>query len=203
MSLGIIPSAAWITCTTSHSRPLAEWIVDSTSQSSSSSGGPVAESSSGGQVDETTSPPDPDTGPATACGNGVAEPDEVCYFDAMAIDVGLTPSDVILVDLQGDGALDRARQTIRDLCRKHGVSAIAVGNGTHGRETEAFVKEVLAKEGLTEAFCVPVSESGASVYSASEVAREEFPDLDLTVRGAISIARRLIDAVVNELRQNV
>jgi uncharacterized protein len=95
--------------------------------------------------------------------------------------------------VQGDGALDRGRQTIRDLCRKHGVRAIAVGNGTHGRETEAFVREVLAKEGLSDAFCVPVSESGASVYSASEVAREEFPDLDLTVRGAISIARRLQD----------
>ncbi|HLM73766.1 MAG TPA: Tex family protein, partial [Polyangiaceae bacterium] len=95
--------------------------------------------------------------------------------------------------VQGDGAQDRARQTIRDLCRKHGVSAIAVGNGTHGRETEAFAREVLVKEGLTEAFCVPVSEAGASVYSASEVARDEFPDLDLTVRGAISIARRLQD----------
>src|SRR6185437_10123646 len=70
---------------------------------------------------------------------------------------------------------------------------IAVGNGTHGRETEAFVREVLAEEGLKEVVCVPVSEAGASVYSASDVAREEFPDLDLTVRGAISIARRLQD----------
>ncbi|MGK3993373.1 Tex family protein [Sorangium sp. So ce1024] len=90
-------------------------------------------------------------------------------------------------------ALERARQDLRRICRKYPLRAVAVGNGTHGRETEAFVKDVLAAEGLKEMFCVPVSEAGASVYSASEVAREEFPDLDLTVRGAISIARRLQD----------
>ncbi|WP_437804993.1 Tex family protein [Sorangium sp. So ce1078] len=90
-------------------------------------------------------------------------------------------------------ALERARQDLRRICRKYPLRAVAVGNGTHGRETEAFVKDVLGSEGLTEMFCVPVSEAGASVYSASEVAREEFPDLDLTVRGAISIARRLQD----------
>ncbi|HVJ14588.1 MAG TPA: helix-hairpin-helix domain-containing protein [Polyangiaceae bacterium] len=76
------------------------------------------------------------------------------------------------------------------------MRAVAVGNGTHGRETEAFVKDVLAASGLVKdgaPFCVAVSEAGASVYSASEVAREEFPDLDLTIRGAISIARRLQD----------
>jgi uncharacterized protein len=95
--------------------------------------------------------------------------------------------------VQGDGALERARQTLRDLVRKHPVRAVAVGNGTHGRETEAFARELLAAEGLKDVLCVPVSESGASVYSASDVAREEFPDLDLTVRGAISIARRLQD----------
>ncbi|WP_437321951.1 Tex family protein [Sorangium sp. So ce385] len=90
-------------------------------------------------------------------------------------------------------ALERARQDLRRICRKYPLRAVAVGNGTHGRETEAFVKDVLASEGLKEMYCVPVSEAGASVYSASEVAREEFPDLDLTVRGAISIARRLQD----------
>lgn len=95
--------------------------------------------------------------------------------------------------VQGDSALSKAKQMIRDLCKKHHVAAIAVGNGTHGRETESFVKEVLVSEGLSDAFCVPVSEAGASVYSASDIAREEFPDLDLTVRGAISIARRLQD----------
>jgi len=71
---------------------------------------------------------------------------------------------------------------------------LAVGNGTHGRETEAFVRDLLKAEGLVEGgLCVSVNEAGASVYSASDVAREEFPDLDLTVRGAISIARRLQD----------
>jgi protein Tex len=95
--------------------------------------------------------------------------------------------------VQGDGAVERARHTLRELCRKHRPMAVAVGNGTHGRETEAFVKDVLEKEGLKELLCVAVSEAGASIYSASDVAREEFPDLDLTVRGAISIARRLQD----------
>jgi len=95
--------------------------------------------------------------------------------------------------VQGNDATERARQTLRAICQKYPLRAVAVGNGTHGRETEAFVKEVLAAEGLKEVFCVPVSEAGASIYSASDVAREEFPDLDLTVRGAISIARRLQD----------
>jgi uncharacterized protein len=95
--------------------------------------------------------------------------------------------------VQGDGAIERAKSTVRDLVKRHRVVAVAVGNGTHGRETESFVRDVLAAEGLGDTLCVSVSESGASVYSASDVAREEFPDLDLTVRGAISIARRLQD----------
>lgn len=95
--------------------------------------------------------------------------------------------------VQGDRSLEQAREILRALCRKHKPAAIAVGNGTHGRETEAFVREVLSSEGLKETFVVSVNEAGASVYSASEIARAEFPDLDLTVRGAISIARRLQD----------
>jgi uncharacterized protein len=95
--------------------------------------------------------------------------------------------------VQGDTALEKARETLRKICKLHGPSAIAIGNGTHGRETEAFVREVLKSEGLVETLCVAVNESGASVYSASDVARDEFPDLDLTIRGAISIARRLQD----------
>ena len=96
--------------------------------------------------------------------------------------------------VQGDSAIERGKDTLRKLCRKHNVCAIAVGNGTHGRETEAFVRDLLKEEGLVEqTLCVSVNEAGASVYSASDVAREEFPDLDLTVRGAISIARRLQD----------
>jgi uncharacterized protein len=97
--------------------------------------------------------------------------------------------------VQGDDSLKRARETLQRLLRAHQPAAIAVGNGTHGRETEAFVRELLASESLKQSgmFCVAVSEAGASVYSASDVAREEFPDLDLTIRGAISIARRLQD----------
>lgn len=72
------------------------------------------------------------------------------------------------------------------------IEAIAIGNGTASRETESFVRDALKSEGLNVPVLV-VSESGASIYSASAVAREEFPDLDLTVRGAISIARRLQD----------
>jgi uncharacterized protein len=93
----------------------------------------------------------------------------------------------------GDSSVERARGTLLALVKKHGVAAVAVGNGTHGRETETFVRDTLREAGVPNVLTIPVSESGASVYSASDVAREEFPDLDLTVRGAISIARRLQD----------
>jgi uncharacterized protein len=76
---------------------------------------------------------------------------------------------------------------------KYNVRAIAIGNGTASRETDAFVRDTLRENHLDTIFSVMVSESGASIYSASDVARQEFPDLDLTVRGAISIARRLQD----------
>jgi uncharacterized protein len=83
-----------------------------------------------------------------------------------------------------------AGETVKNLCVKFGIEAIAIGNGTAGRETEAFVRGLgLPKNVLI----VMVSESGASVYSASEVAREEFPEHDVTVRGAVSIGRRLMD----------
>ena len=85
-----------------------------------------------------------------------------------------------------------AAQIILAYCQKYKIQAIAIGNGTAGRETETFVKTVI-KGAKLNIPVVLVSESGASVYSASENAREEFPDLDLTVRGAISIARRLQD----------
>ncbi len=98
--------------------------------------------------------------------------------------------------VQGEGALARAREVLVGMVKRHPVCAVAVGNGTHGRETEAFVRKLLSEkpaQGAEQPFCVSVSESGASIYSASDIAREEFPDLDLTVRGAISIARRLQD----------
>ena len=83
-----------------------------------------------------------------------------------------------------------AGMTVKGLVEKFGIQAIAIGNGTAGRETETFVKAL----GLPKSVVVTmVNESGASIYSASEVARNEFPDLDLTVRGAVSIGRRLMD----------
>ena len=89
---------------------------------------------------------------------------------------------------------DEARRTLITLFARYAPEAIAVGNGTAGRETEAFVRETLKLAGAEkDVIVVSVSEAGASVYSASEVARDEFPDLDLTVRGAISIGRRLQD----------
>ncbi len=89
----------------------------------------------------------------------------------------------------GQGNVKKAADTIRSLCSKHGVEAIAIGNGTAGRETEVFIRGL----GLEDVLVVMVSENGASIYSASEVAREEFPTQDLTVRGAVSIGRRLMD----------
>jgi uncharacterized protein len=91
------------------------------------------------------------------------------------------------------GQTAKAWAALAALVKAHTVRAIAIGNGTASRETDAFVRDFLAENGLTNIFKVMVSEAGASVYSASEVARQEFPDLDLTVRGAISIARRLQD----------
>jgi uncharacterized protein len=86
----------------------------------------------------------------------------------------------------------QAAEGLKNLIRKHHIQLIAIGNGTAGRETEAFVAEVLSQLDQ-KPVKVMVSEAGASVYSASEVAIEEFPSLDLTVRGAISIGRRLQD----------
>lgn len=83
---------------------------------------------------------------------------------------------------------EAAAKVVKELCARFKVQAVAVGNGTAGRETEAFVRELGL--GLP---VVLVNESGASIYSASEIARREFPDLDLTVRGAVSIGRRLMD----------
>ncbi len=95
--------------------------------------------------------------------------------------------------LTAERGIAEAKKTLSRLVRSHRPEAIAIGNGTGSREAEAFVKSVLAEGGSAETFVVQVNEAGASVYSASDLAREEFPELDLTVRGAISIARRLQD----------
>jgi uncharacterized protein len=97
---------------------------------------------------------------------------------------------------QSKGAADTAAKTLESLITKYNVRAIAIGNGTASRETDAFIRDFLRDRATTQPtniFSVTVSESGASIYSASDIARQEFPDLDLTVRGAISIARRLQD----------
>ena len=86
----------------------------------------------------------------------------------------------------------RASQVLLGLIRKYGVEIIAIGNGTASRESEKFVAELIRENGLKVAYTI-VSESGASVYSATKLAQEEFPDLDVNERSAVSIARRLQD----------
>lgn len=86
---------------------------------------------------------------------------------------------------------DEARQLVLELLHKHQIEAIAIGNGTAGRETEQFIKSILPKNTTVEVYLI--SEAGASIYSASATGRQEFPDLDATVRGSISIGRRLMD----------
>ncbi len=121
----------------------------------------------------------------------------------LAIDPGFrTGCKVVVLDEQGqllentniyphngNEANKEAGKTIRHLAEKYSIEAIAIGNGTAGRETETFVGALH----LPGVISVMVNESGASIYSASEVAREEFPDKDITVRGAVSIGRRLMD----------
>jgi protein Tex len=124
--------------------------------------------------------------------------------NVLAIDPGFrTGCKVVCLDRQGkllhtdtifphqsEKEAARAGETVIELCRRFQVEAIAIGNGTAGRETEAFVKRLNLPGAIP---VMMVNESGASVYSASEVAREEFPDHDVTVRGAVSIGRRLMD----------
>ncbi len=123
--------------------------------------------------------------------------------NVLAIDPGFrTGCKVVCLDKQGkllknaaifphngQRGVAEAASTIKRLCEEHDIEAIAIGNGTAGRETEAFIRQ-LGLQGVT---IVMVNESGASIYSASDVARQEFPDYDVTVRGAISIGRRLMD----------
>ncbi len=122
----------------------------------------------------------------------------------LAIDPGIrTGCKVAMLDATGKFLVNtviypmqrtaEAQETLAKIVEHFHPEAVAVGNGTAGRETEAFVRDVLKLIGAKDVMVVSVSESGASVYSASETARAEFPDLDLTVRGAISIGRRLQD----------
>lgn len=121
----------------------------------------------------------------------------------MAIDPGFrTGCKVVCLDEQGKllenatiyphtggTRVAEAEKTLVYLAEQHNIQSIAIGNGTAGRETESFVRKLQ----LPGVIVVMVNESGASIYSASDVAREEFPDYDITVRGAVSIGRRLMD----------
>lgn len=97
-----------------------------------------------------------------------------------------------VMQILGDDAESKAKKLFSEVLKQIQIDAVAVGNGTAGRQTETFVRKVL-KDLDKNIPVVLVNESGASVYSASDIARQEFPDLDLTVKGAISIARRLQD----------
>ena len=125
--------------------------------------------------------------------------------NVMAIDPGYrTGCKVVVLDSQGNLVADKviypfdksteANYSLTDLIQKFQVEAIAIGNGTAGRETEDFTKKLLISlNKADEIGLFMVSEQGASIYSASDVAREEFPDKDVTVRGSVSIGRRLMD----------
>lgn len=95
--------------------------------------------------------------------------------------------------------IEQAEQTICELCAKYSVDIIAIGNGTASRESEAFIANLIRKKQLAVAYTI-VSEAGASVYSASKLAREEFPNLQVEQRSAISIARRVIDPLAELIK---
>ena len=125
--------------------------------------------------------------------------------NTMGLDPGLrTGVKVAVVDNTGKllatdtiyphtGQMERAMLSVFQLIKQHNVELIAIGNGTASRETERFAKDVIKEIKENKPQTVVVSEAGASVYSASELAAQEFPDLDVSLRGAVSIARRLQD----------
>lgn len=126
------------------------------------------------------------------------------FKKVMAIDPGFrTGCKVVCLDPQGKlvqnetiyphsgpQGLEKAAERIRALADQYGIEAVAIGNGTAGRETESFIRGL---DLLGNIQIIMVDESGASIYSASAIAREEFPDYDVTVRGSVSIGRRLMD----------
>lgn len=111
---------------------------------------------------------------------------------AVVDDTGRFLEHVTIYPHTGGGRAEGAAKELLRLVKDHAIEMIAIGNGTAGREMDQFSRQALKDAGL-KCPVVMVSEAGASVYSASDIARDEFPDLDLTVRGAISIARRLQD----------
>ena len=100
----------------------------------------------------------------------------------------------VIYPLPSHGKVEQAKKTVEALIRKHGVSVVAIGNGTASRETEQFFVDVMREMSLGSGLSyMVVSEAGASVYSASKLAAEEFPQFDVSLRSAVSIARRLQD----------
>jgi uncharacterized protein len=112
---------------------------------------------------------------------------------AVVDETGRLLDHTVMYPLEPRNDIAGACKIMAGLIAKHKVRAISIGNGTGSREVSAIIQDFLREQKLGDVFSVVVNESGASVYSASEIARQEFPDLDLTVRGAISIARRLQD----------
>ena len=110
----------------------------------------------------------------------------------------LLAHDTIFPHTSGKTILESEKK-VKKLCMDYKIEAVAVGNGTAGRETESFFQKL---DFLKDVPIIMVSESGASIYSASEIAREEFPDLDITVRGAVSIGRRLMDPMAELVKLN-
>ncbi|MDB4969629.1 MAG: RNA-binding transcriptional accessory protein [Myxococcales bacterium] len=102
-------------------------------------------------------------------------------------------TDDVVYPTQSERKVEEAAATLEKLCKQYRIESIAIGNGTAGRETETFVRKLAGEGRLGTVKIVMVNESGASIYSASEIAREELPDQDITVRGAVSIGRRLQD----------
>ncbi len=107
--------------------------------------------------------------------------------------LGQLVQNAVIYPLEPKRDFEGSRALLEKLCTENPIEAIAIGNGTGGREVEAFIREWLKETNRAGLICVSVSEAGASVYSASDIAREEFPEHDVTVRGAISIARRFQD----------
>ncbi|MGA1863086.1 Tex family protein [Deferribacter thermophilus] len=98
----------------------------------------------------------------------------------------------VIYPVEPQNDYENSKKTVLDEINKHKIDIIAIGNGTASRETEEFISKVIEEENLKVVYTI-INEAGASVYSASKIANKEFPDLDLTIRGAISIARRVLD----------
>ena len=118
---------------------------------------------------------------------------------AVVDDTGKVLATSVIYPVPPHNRIDESKRIIKELIKKHGVDVISIGNGTAGKETEIFVADLLKEVDRDVSYAV-VNEAGASVYSASPLAVEEFPDYDLTLRSAISIARRLQDPLAELIK---